>query len=92
MDNISTNELFLHNCNKPFVVDRSADLEVLKRWKKQTHSGVLLSIHPATDLYLRRWAEFEMTTQHDEQLRRFCRAFQILKLLQRGAEQLVDSL
>ena len=84
LDNTSTDELFLYNCNKPFVVDRNADLEVLKRWKKQTHLGVLFFIHPATDLYLRWWAEFEMTTQHDELLRRFYRAFQILKLLQQA--------
>ena len=61
-----------HKCEKPFVVVEGADLatEVLQQQsKKQTHSA-LLSIHPATCLHSRKWAEFEMTTQHDELLRR----------------------
>ena len=81
-----------HKCNKPFVVVEGADLatEVLQQQsKKQTHSA-LLSIHPATYLLSRKWAEFEMTTQHDEPLRRSYRAFQIPTLSQRAAEQYWD--
>ena len=66
-----------HKCNKLFVVVEGADLatEVLQQQsKKQTHSA-LLSIHLATYLLSRKWAEFEMTTQHDEPLRRSYRGF-----------------
>ena len=79
-------------CNKPFVVVEGTDLatEVLQQQsKKQTHSA-LLSIHPATYLLSRKWAEFEMTTQHDEPLRQSYRAFQIPTLSQRAAEQYWD--
>ena len=68
-----------HKCNKPFIVVEGADLatEVLQQQsKKQTHSA-LLSIHPATYLLSRKWAEFEMTTQHNQPLRRSYGAFQI---------------
>ena len=48
LDNTLTDYLF-DSCYKLFVSDGSADLEVSKRSKKQTHSVVLLSIYPATD-------------------------------------------
>ena len=54
--------MFVHTCNEVFTADGSANLEVSKWSKKQTHSVVLLSVYPATDLHLRRWAEFDMTT------------------------------
>ena len=79
-----------HKCNKPFIVVEGADLatEVLQQQsKKQTHSA-LLSIHPATYLLSRKWAEFEMTTQHNQPLRRSYGAFQIPMLINHALVEL----